>query len=98
MVPFPTIAMLVWDDWNREHISKHHVTSAEAEEAVSGDPIASQGYKGRLVLTGPTSTGRMLTVVIGGVPGQAGSYYVFSARPASREERTRYHEQTGGGA
>ncbi len=97
-MPLPSIAILVWDDWNREHITKHHVTPAEVEEAVGGEPIASQGYKDRLVLTGPTSTGRMLTVVIGGVPRQADSYYVFSARPASREERARYHEQKGGSA
>jgi uncharacterized DUF497 family protein len=92
----PQIERLVWDDWNRDHIAKHGVLPEEAEEVVAGDPIYRTSYKQRLVATGPTVTGRILTVVIGEVPNQSGSFYVFSARPASREERADYRQQKGG--
>lgn len=89
------IYRLDWDEWNREHIAKHTVSPAEAEEVVAGEPIYRAGYKQRLVVTGPTEAGRMLTVVVGEVPGQSGTYYVFSARPASRRERGEYYQQKG---
>jgi uncharacterized DUF497 family protein len=87
---------LVWDDWNREHVAKHGVSPDEAEEVVAGDPIFRAGYKGRLVVTGPTVAGRMLTVVVGPVPHEPSAFYVFSARPASRRERGEYRQQKGG--
>jgi uncharacterized DUF497 family protein len=86
------VELLIWDDWNRSHISKHAVIPDEAEDVIAGTPIYRAGYKQRLVLTGPTAAGRMLTVVIGEVPNRPGSYYVFSARPASREERVDYQQ------
>lgn len=92
----PHIDRLHWDDWNREHLVKHAVTVEEAEEVVAGEPIFRASYKQRLAVTGPSAAGRLLTVVIGEVPHQPGSFYVFSARPSSREERREYHEQKGG--
>jgi uncharacterized DUF497 family protein len=94
----PRIDALDWDDWNREHIAKHAVTTDEVEEVVSGRAIFRASYKNRIAVTGPTQFGRMLTVVIGESPRQAHRYYVFSARPASRGERRDYdpeHEGTG---
>jgi hypothetical protein len=38
----------------------------------------------------------MLTVIVGEVPNQPGSFYVFSARPASRVERAENQQQKGG--
>jgi hypothetical protein len=38
----------------------------------------------------------MLSVVIGAVPAKPDTYYVFSARSASRKERAAYAEQKGG--
>jgi len=90
------IDRLHWDDWNREHIAKRAVRPEEAEEVIAGDPIYRKGYKQRLAVTGPTIAGRMLTVVIGAVPDQPGIFYVFSARPASRQERGEFRQQKGG--
>lgn len=86
-----------WDSWNRHHIAKHQVSPEEAEQVAAVEPVILATYKGRFQLIGPTSAGRMLTVILGPVPHQPDSYYVFSARPASRKER-QYYEQTKGGS
>ena len=96
MTEFPHVARLLWDDWNRDHISKHAVLPAEAQEVVSGNAMVRRTYKQRLQLIGPTLAGRMLSVIIGADPDQLGAYDVFSARPASRKERALYRETRGG--
>ncbi|MBW3633567.1 MAG: BrnT family toxin [Chloroflexi bacterium] len=92
-----SLDQLHWDDWNRDHIAKHAVLPEEVEEVIAGLPKVSETYKQRLQLIGPTLVGRMLSIVVGAVPGRPGIYYVFSARPASRKERGLY-EQTKGGS
>ncbi|MDP9473917.1 MAG: hypothetical protein M3Q71_25195 [Chloroflexota bacterium] len=92
----PHIERLVWDDWNCSHLTKHEVLPEEAEEVVAGEPASRETYKSRLLVVGPTTSGRMLAIVIGPVPEQRGRYYVFSARPASRKERAAYTQQKGG--
>ena len=92
----PRIDALDWDDWNRDHITKHAVTPDEVEEAVSGRAVYRASYKNRIAVTEATQAGRMLTVIIGESPRQAHRYYVFSARPASRSERRDYDQQHGG--
>jgi uncharacterized DUF497 family protein len=92
----PRIDVLDWDDWNRAHITKHQVTPDEVEEVVAGDAIYFTTYKNRIIVIGPTATGRMLTVVIGESPYRRYQYYVFSARPASRSERREYSDAKGG--
>ena len=92
----PPVERLSWDAWNLEHIAKHDVLPEEAEEVVDGDPYIRATYKQRLQLIGPTTAGRMLSIVIGAVPGQPGVFYVFSARPASRNERGWHVDAKGG--
>ena len=92
----PRIDALDWDDWNRDHITKHAVTPDEVEEAFSSRAVYRASYKNRIAVTGATQAGRMLTVIIGESPRQAHRYYVFSARPASRSERRDYDQQHGG--
>lgn len=92
----PHIARLHWDAWNREHLQKHAVSPEEAEEVAENEPVVRETYKQRLQLIGRTRARRVLTVIVGQVPGQAGVYYVFSARPASRQERRFYEQQRGG--
>ncbi len=87
MADFIGIKTLFWDDWNREHITQHQVTADEAEETVFGEAVVTPTYKNRFQMIGPTSSGRVLSVIVGQVPGKLGAYYVFSARPASRKER-----------
>lgn len=87
------IARLFWDDWNRSHIEKHNVTVEEAEEAVFSEAVVKPTYKDRFQVIGPTLAGRVLSVIVGEVPGSLGEYYVFSARPASRKERLEMHHE-----
>jgi len=58
-----------WDDANLEHIRRHNVVSAEAEQALSGDPLdielqieESDGEE-RLLQLGATESGRILQLV-----------------------------------
>ena len=93
----PRIDDLDWDTWNLAHITKHGVTQDEVEEAIGGEAIFRVSYKNRLAATGSTLDGRMLTVIIGESPHRAHLYYVFSARPASRQERREFMTVMGGG-
>lgn len=96
MDPLPHIDHLVWDDWNRQHLTKHAVTPDEVEQVIASDPSARATYKNRPQVVGPTMAGRMLSVVIGSVPEKPDIYDVFSARPASHKERAAYVQQKGG--
>ena len=96
MLKSPRIDRLDWDDWNRAHIRKHAVVPEEAEEAVGGNAMIRVTYSQKLQYIGPTSEGRMLSVVVGSVPGRPFVSYVFSARPASRKERALYAQAKGG--
>jgi uncharacterized DUF497 family protein len=84
------IDQIYWDDWNLEHIGKHQVTRDEVEEVVVNRPVVRETYKQRYQLLAPNLDGRMLSVIVGRLPGQHHVYYVFSARPASRAERLIY--------
>ncbi|MDO8690641.1 MAG: BrnT family toxin [Dehalococcoidia bacterium] len=87
------VRRLIWDAWNVPHIALHDVTPGEAEEVCQGPYIIRGAYKGRVMLIGPTGTGRILAVIL--EPEAAGIYYPVTARPASRRERRLY--QQGGG-
>lgn len=87
------VRRLVWDAWNVAHIARHGVTPGEAEEVCQGPHIIRQAYKGRVMLIGPTSTGRILVVILEREGPE--TYYPVTARPASRGERRLYQE--GGG-
>ena len=90
-----SIVRLVWDEWNVRHIARHNIVPDEVEEVCHGDPYPEKGKKGRLRLTGPTTSGRMLVVVLD--PGEEpGAYYPVTARPASRKERRAYQIAKGG--
>lgn len=91
--PPPRIDELEWDEWNLNHIQKHDVTVTEVAEVTVGDAIHQASYKNRVLVTGPTSAGRMLTVAIGESPSTRYRWYVFSARPASRVERREYADR-----
>ncbi len=86
------IDRLEWDHWNLNHISKHDVTKDEIREVTQSDFIHKESYKGRFLVTGRTKAGRVLSMAIGESPVRPGSYYVFSARPASRKERREFKE------
>lgn len=55
---------LVWDSWNVAHIARHEVTPNEVEEVCHGEYIVRQTYDDRLLLIGPTLSGRILAVIL----------------------------------
>ena len=91
-----TISKLLWDDWNVEHITRHHVTPAEVEAVCQGEFLVRQGHSGRLLILGLTDEGKMLAVVLDHQMGE--TYYVVTARPADRQERRLYRNTKGGEA
>jgi uncharacterized DUF497 family protein len=93
----PRIDELEWDAWNLDHIQKHRVTVAEVAEVPGADAMYRTSYKNRIMVTGPTSAVRMLTIVIGESPLERYRWCVFSARPASRAERSKHQAAKGGG-
>ena len=54
----------MWDTWNVAHIARHQVTPEEVEEVCRGAYIVREGYKGRVMLIGPTRNSRMLAVIL----------------------------------
>ncbi len=92
-MPDIDIRHLVWDDWNREHVTKHGLSIAEIETLLAGWVFGEETYKGRYQVLRTNHQGRLLSFVIGAVPDQQGVWYVFSARPASRRERKRHGPQ-----
>jgi len=87
------IRRLIWDSWNIAHIDRHDVTPDEVEDVCHGDYITSQTYKGRIRVVGPTSTGRMLAIIL--APCERGTYYAVTAHNANTGEQQRYYELKG---
>ena len=98
-VPEIVMTRLVWEERNLAHIwERHKMTKALVEEVCYGDPDSlhvADTYEGRLLVTGPTHDGQLLAVVVSatheGKPYGPGTYYVISARVASKKERNSYH-------
>ena len=86
-----------WDGGNSSKSnSKHGVSSIEIEEVFElkfavpiGRQISPEVDEERLCIVGPTSTGRMISVVF---TLRDGRVRPISSRPASRKERKLYEE------
>jgi uncharacterized DUF497 family protein len=83
---------LVWDPGNIAHIARHGVTVHEVEEACRAEHITLMSYLGREIVIGTTGNGRLLTTVLEPIPGRH-TWYVVTARSASRRERRYYQER-----
>jgi len=55
---------LIWDDWNRKHLSTHNVTIEEVEEVCHGKYKVIKSYRKRIMIVGKTKSGRRLAVVL----------------------------------
>jgi len=86
------IDKLVWDNWNVEHIARHDVIPEEVEEVCHGKYIVRKTYDKRLLLIGPTLSGRMLAIVLG-ITKRKRHYYPVTARPASKKEIRLYEDE-----
>ena len=79
---------LIWDSWNREHITKHDVSLSEVEQALgdSGKKVLKT-YASRLLVLAAVEK-RFLTIVL--APKSGRKFYVVTARDMSRKERRFY--------
>jgi uncharacterized protein len=85
--------VVLWDVRNVGHIARHGVTPNEVEEVVRTDKARwftdDTVRLGRLVVLGPTTTGRFLVIVLDR-PTPSGVAYCVTARPMSPRERQDY--------
>lgn len=88
-MPAP-IDELLWDDWNAEHLARHHVSPTEVDEVCFGEPWILRGREGRFVVFGQTLAGRYLLVILG--ERGAGLFYPITARDMTETERRRYRQ------
>ncbi len=94
----PYVRRLIWDSWNVPHILRHEVSPDEVEELCQRAHIVRASHSNRLVLVGPTMTGRLIAAVLEPDPDEEAVYYPVTARPASRKERQLYRDEKGGEA
>ena len=82
-----------WDEANEDHIARHGIESAEAEEAATDpDRVAAPAYRSqrgepRQGVTGKTEDGRILTLIL---TRRGALFRVVTAREATDSERTAY--------
>lgn len=82
------ILELIVEPGREEHIAAHHVSVAEVEEVVFGQPHISRTRDERYRLLGQTEAGRYLAVFLG--PRGHGVYGLITARDATDSERRLY--------
>ena len=78
------IGDLKWDDWNVEHIARHHVEYWEVEEMVQNAPLLIRMGRplGRVHLIGQSASGRYLAAFAD--PEDGDQYYVVSRKRRDR--------------
>jgi uncharacterized DUF497 family protein len=75
-----------WDEANIQHIARHQVEPAEAEEAFAGRNAVARSSEGRYVLFGRSAAGRYLSIVF---IVRSGVVRVITARSMTPAERKR---------
>lgn len=89
------VRKLVWDAWNVQHITRHHVEPFEVEVVCHGNSLVLRGQeKGRLVVSGETEEGRILGVVL--EARGKGKYYPVTAYDADANDKKLYSRLRGG--
>ena len=80
-----------WNEYNIEHIARHHVTPQDVEEACYLSPLILKGRSSRYYILGQSESGRYLAIVIE-YKGK-GMVKVITARDMDYKERKRYQEK-----
>jgi hypothetical protein len=86
----------IWNEKNIAHIARHDVIPAEVEEVCHGDRIDRKGHENRAFLVGPTSTGRILTVILDPTE-ETGVYFPVTAYDASKTSIRDYENEKNEG-
>jgi uncharacterized DUF497 family protein len=85
------IRELIVEEDRPAHIARHSITLSEVLEVLDGDFVFQSGKFDRWLLTGTTSAGRFLTIVLG-QRAEEHVYGLVTARPARTNEKERYAE------
>lgn len=81
---------LRWDNFNTKHIISHEISREGVETAYRDqNRVMFSSYKERFICIGAEIKGRIITVILSR---SNESYYVITARPASRKERETYDQ------
>ena len=87
-----TISILIWDDWNIDHIAQHDVTPNKVEKALQDkDALFLNAKHGRVMILGKTAQ-RMLAIVMNQQENPE-EFYIITARDMSKKERAYYRTQ-----
>ncbi len=84
------VKTIIWDGWNIEHIKKHSVSIRETEEAGGNIIYHRKTDKNRYLAVG-RSKHRMITIIIRRL--ESTTYFLVSARDASKKERKTAYEK-----
>ena len=82
---------LIWDRWNLNHIAKHGISRKEVEEAVRDNRAVIWKHRGRYVMLA-SAHGRILFMVLEKIGKRSKSYYVVTARDATKSEKRIYRK------
>ena len=79
-----------WNEWNLEHVTKHGVTTDEAEQIVTAakPPFPESGGEDKLRVWGQATAGRYLQVVY--ILDPDGTVFIIHARPLTTAEKRRF--------
>ena len=83
---------LIWDEWNLNHIAKHGVSRNDVEKAVNDNRAVIWKHRGRYVMIA-SAYGRILFIVLESVQGEKNTYYVVTARDATKSEKRIYRKR-----
>jgi uncharacterized DUF497 family protein len=75
---------LIWDDWNKKHITKHNIEISEIEEVFQGKHKTKISYRKRILIIGYTKKRRRLAIVLSPedknlIAYEKGTYYIITA-------------------
>lgn len=85
------IKKLVWDEWNADHIGRHHVNQEEVVEVCRSKNIFTRGRGGSYKVIGQADSGRYLTIILS--PRAGGYFYPMTARDADNKEKRRFKNE-----
>jgi len=82
------VRRIIWDAWNIKHLKKHSIEKKEVEIALKNLAYHKQTYNNRYLLVG-RSRSRILSIVL--KRQEKTTYYVVTARDASKKERRKIY-------
>jgi uncharacterized DUF497 family protein len=58
------VKYLIWDEWNKGHITRHNISREEVEEVFQGSYESIKSYRNRIQVAGKTKHGRKLIIIL----------------------------------